>query len=171
MTLASAVEVTEATTLSYSAPAANPVQDAHGNRAESFSDRFVAHGTGDTTAPTVTGMKVNGDTLTVTFNEDLYPGLPGEWDVDVAGTVSRVASGATSGDTLTLTLTPPVVRGQIVELLYVEDDDHRRPRPERQPDGRLGGRPPPREQHHAAPGRPDAAQGYRRDGEPRTGRR
>ena len=72
----------------------------------------------DTTKPTVTDLSVNGNKLTVTFDEAMDPCCGGDWRVGVGGTLVGNTPGTPSAEVLTLTLASPVVHGQVVQIIY-----------------------------------------------------
>ena len=97
---------------------ANPLQNASGDKLADFSAQQVTNVT-DTTAPTAQSAEVDGATLTLTFNEDLFTGgdPPNRARFAVAGTASATSVTAVafkSGDaaSVELTLSPAVTRGE-----------------------------------------------------------
>ncbi len=132
-TLASAIaDGTQDVTLEYDPPDSGAkVRDAVGNDVEGFTgnDAPDVSVTPDTTAPEVDRVRIDGATLTVTFDEPLdegsVPTAPGGFIVTVthsgntvAGhTVSRVA---VTGPAVTLTLAKGVLAGDAVRLAYTK---------------------------------------------------
>ena len=122
LTLDPAVVASDTVLVSYT-PGTNPVRDSEGARAGEFTDELVTNNT--TPAPPVyvhlSGV-VNGDTLTLTYDEALDP------DSEPATTTYTVTAGSTthtvsdieiSGVTVTLMLSTPVLGGQTVLLSYL----------------------------------------------------
>ncbi len=122
LTLAPAVVASDTVKVSYTRRT-NPVQDSDGARAGEFTDELVTNNT--TPAPPVyvplSGV-VNGDTLTLTYDEALDP------DSEPATTTYTVTAGSTthtvsdveiSGMTVTLMLSTPVQALQTVLLSYL----------------------------------------------------
>ena len=129
VTLAGAVAHGETVTVSYTAPASNPLQGAAGNDALSFTDRPAANDTPDTTPPAVTGVTVYGNTLTVTFDEALDAGSKpagSEFSVSATpegGTARAIAGTGTAvvaGMTATVTLAGAVAHGETVTASYTK---------------------------------------------------
>ncbi len=123
LTLASAVSDTDTVKVRYSRPSANRLQDTYGRAVATFTDRAVTNNTADTTPPSVTGLSVNGATLTITFDEEVNPLAPGRWSVATVTparvfTELEVTNNGVTGNVITLTLNPPVEHGQQVEMLY-----------------------------------------------------
>ena len=121
LTLTNAVLETDTNMkVSYTRPASGTgdrLRDAAGNEVASFSNQPVANST-DTTPPRLSGARVNGATLTLTFNEALGAAASlanGAFTVKKtpqAGTeqnVSLSGSPAIGGATVTLTLTNAVL--------------------------------------------------------------
>ncbi len=122
LTLDPAVVAGDTVLVSYT-PDTSPVQDSDGAKAGALTDHLVTNNT--TPAPPVyqigSGV-VDGDTLTLTYSEDLDPNSKPEtttYTVTADSTTHTVRDVAISGVTVTLTLTTPVQRGQTVRLSYV----------------------------------------------------
>ena len=134
LTLATAVTHGQTVTVSYTQPSSNKLQDADGYAAASFTDQAVTNATGDVTAPTLSTATVDGDSLVLTYNEELDTGsvpAASAFSVKVdSGTGAAPSSVAVSGSTVTLTLASRVTHGQTVTVSYtvpssnkVQDDD------------------------------------------------
>ncbi|WP_448216992.1 VCBS domain-containing protein [Endozoicomonas sp. 2B-B] len=124
LTLDSPVGDADIVQLSYSvADASNngggPIQDDQGNDSSSFSSALVENNT-DTSVPTINSAVVDGDTLTLTYSEDLNESvsLTGILNVDVAGTSRSVSSTSISGNQVTVQLASPVADGESVTFSY-----------------------------------------------------
>ncbi len=121
-TLAQAVAEGEAVTVSYAKPASKPLQDASGNEVLDFSGQPVFNATGDTEPPRRVSTTVNGQTVTVTFDEDLDTSVT----VGARRFRHRIGSGAlqfatgvsVSRRTVTLTFATAARHGQTVTVLY-----------------------------------------------------
>ena len=77
--------------------------------------------TADTTAPVLVTAQVDGETLTLTYNEALDTGsapAPGDFSVSVAGQTAPVSGVALSGAALTLTLAVAVLNTDTVTVTY-----------------------------------------------------
>ena len=123
LSLASAVTDRQTVTVSYIA-GTNLIRDAAGNDAANLANRAVTNTTPDTTAPTLNTATVNGATLTLTYDEALYPGsvpATGDFTVEVDGVEVNLANTApvvVSDMTVTLTLASAVTPGQTVTVSY-----------------------------------------------------
>ena len=124
LVLASAVERVDEVTVSYDPPSSNPVEDLADipNPAAGFDDYDVTNNTPrDTVPPWLVTAFVNGDKLTLTYNEALdVDSVPATsvYTVEVDGgdrTVSRVFVSTVS---VVLTLSSPVEFGNVVTLDY-----------------------------------------------------
>ncbi len=102
------------------------IRDAAGNDAvRTYPGGVDATQRVDATLPLLSTATVDGDTLTLTYNEALdgasTPPANGDYEV-MAGSSSVTVSGVTlSGMAVTLTLTTPVTAGQTVTLDYTPD--------------------------------------------------
>ncbi len=122
VTLAESVAEGEAVTVSYAKPASKPLQDASGNEVLDFSGQPVFNATGDTDPPRRVSTTVNGQTVTVTFDEDLDTSVT----VGASRFRHRIGSGAlqfatgvsVSRRTVTLTFATAARHGQTVTVLY-----------------------------------------------------
>ncbi len=124
LTLDSPVGDADIVKLSYNvADASNngggPIQDDQGNDSSSFSSALVENNT-DTSVPTINSAVVDGDTLTLTYSEDLNESvsLSGILNVEVAGTSRSVSSTSISGNQVTVQLASPVADGESVTFSY-----------------------------------------------------
>ena len=128
---AGGIKEDQTVTVSYGVPATNPLQDVDDNTTVAFTDSPVVNGstvTVDLTPPELTSAVVlgTGDTLTLTFNEDLDIGpttLPpaSAFTVKANGVVVTVQSVAVGGgaDELTLSLTAGGIKeDQTVTVSY-----------------------------------------------------
>lgn len=86
---------------------------------------FMTMGT-DRTPPNVTGVKLEGSTLVLTYNEELDSGrvpFPGNYYVTVSEIPMQVDAVAVSSNTVRLTLHSGVGSGQIVKVSYSVDSN------------------------------------------------
>ena len=124
VTLGQAVAHGEAVTVSYTAPGANPLQDAAGNDAEDFSGFGAANDTPaepDTTPPALWSATAQGSVLVLTYSETLNPGRtpgPERFSVRVAGQRRTVTDVEIRGGAVVLNLASAVAEGQAVRLTY-----------------------------------------------------
>ena len=124
VTLGEAVAHGEAVTVSYTAPGANPLQDAAGNDAANFSGFAAANDTPaepDTTPPALWSATAQGPVLVLTYSETLNPGRtpgPERFSVTVAGQPRNVTDVEIRGGAVVLTLGSAVAEGQAVRLTY-----------------------------------------------------
>ncbi len=133
LTLATAASHGETVTVSYT-PGANPIKDTSGNAAAGFTGKGVTNSTPDTTAPTLLpqplGAAVNGETLTLTYNENLdESSVPADsaFTVKVDGSEVNLLPTprtpvAISGAVVTLRLIGGVKHGQKVTVSYTAPD-------------------------------------------------
>ena len=130
VTLASAVAAGETVTVSYTKPASNPLQDADANGIDvpNLSGQTVLNGADDNTGPTFVSAAINGQTLTVTFNEDLdetvVVGVQ-VFAVTIDGNNAQrgTATLSISGRTVTASLVTAARHGQAVRMWYVRPTD------------------------------------------------
>ena len=129
VTLDTAVAHGATVTVSYTKPGSDPLQDAAENEVASFSNQMVTNNTAatDTTAPMVASAAVDGDTLTVTFDEVLDPNSEPEgtaFAVTVTGPPISLRAGSgtatVSGRKVTVTLDTPVGHGDTVTVSYTK---------------------------------------------------
>ena len=122
LTLATAAAHGQAVTVSYTAPATNPVQDTAGNDAANLSNRVVTNTTPDTTAPVLRTATVNGATLVLSYDEALderSEPAPGAYSVSLGGAAGAAPRSVdVSGNTVTLTLATAAAHGQSVTVSY-----------------------------------------------------
>ncbi|WP_257293341.1 VCBS domain-containing protein [Endozoicomonas sp. YOMI1] len=124
LTLDSPVADADIVQLSYNSGAASsngggPVQDDQGNASSSFSNALVENNT-DTSLPTLNSAVVDGDTLTLTYSEDLNDSvsLTGILSVEVGGASRSVSSALVSGNQVTMQLASAVADGETVTFSY-----------------------------------------------------
>ena len=118
LTLAAAVSVQAAVTVSYTAPADDPVQDTFGNDADGFTDRAV---TNTTPRPLLSRATVGGDTLALFYDRSLDAAsepATGDFTVTVAGSVRGVREVHVVDSYVLLTLAAAVNVGQVVSVSY-----------------------------------------------------
>ncbi|MFI3158474.1 MAG: SwmB domain-containing protein, partial [Methylococcaceae bacterium] len=105
---------------------ANAIQDAFGNDALSIATQTVINTTPiDTLAPVFAAAAVNGGTLVMTYNETLdaaHAPIAGSFAVAVGGVANAVTAVAVNAaaKTVVLTLTTPVVNGNVVTVGYTD---------------------------------------------------
>ncbi len=121
LVLRRAVTSGQTVTVSYTAPASNPIQDTAGNKADNLIDQAVTNRTG----PKLTVAAVDGTALTLTYDvnldEDSVPAASA-LTVTVAGTGANPSTVAISGKVVTLTLASAVTHGQTVTVPYAVPD-------------------------------------------------
>ena len=121
LTLSGAVN-SASVTVSYTKPGMNPVQDAAGNEADSFTDEPVA----DNTPPMLValGLGVFGDMLVVRYDEALdessVPAASAFTVSVVGGTSPTVSAVAVSDTDVNLTLSAPVSPTDVVTVSYMK---------------------------------------------------
>ncbi len=129
LTLSAAVKSTDSVTISYTDPSANndqaAIQDAAGNDAASFSNRFVANQTPDNAAPVFGSASVNGTTLSLTYTDASLldaTHLPQADAFTLGGTTTTVSSVAVDAATkiVTLTLSEAVKNTETVTVSYTD---------------------------------------------------
>ena len=127
LTLASAVAGGAPVTVAYNDPTtgndAAAIQDRAGNDAITLGATVVTNTTPDTTAPLFQSASVNGNTLTLTYNESLDAinrPATGNFVVTAGGVRSTVTGVAVANNVVTLTLGTPVANGQAVTLTYTD---------------------------------------------------
>jgi uncharacterized repeat protein (TIGR02059 family) len=123
LSLSRVINPGDATSLSYTAPGADlsainlAVQDNAGIDAASFSNQTL-----DTTAPTLVGAASNasGSQVVLTFSENMLDSnFPATNALVVVGaTAHSVNSYVTSGRTITLNLSTPILASEVVTLQY-----------------------------------------------------
>ena len=108
-------------TVSYTVPAASPIQDTAGNDAVALTDQSVTNSTPDTFTPMATRYTIDGDSLVIQYNEAMdsnsVPAV-GQFNVRVNGTRVNVSSVAISGANVTLTMASSVIHSSVVLLSY-----------------------------------------------------
>ena len=121
----------QAVTVSYTKPASNPLRDTAGNEVASFTSHAVTNAIGDTAAPTFSSAAVDGEVLTLTFNELLnWTSVPAPGAFHVTVTPAGGATGARRnvadegvhivGSTVELTLASAVANGDTVKVRYTK---------------------------------------------------
>ena len=128
LTLASAVQSDQTVTVSYTAPAANPLRDSDNAMlpVPDFSDQNVSHDAsagGDLTPPTLQSAEVDGDELRLVYDEALTVSQvsTGAFGITVAGSnrrMSRASVRASAPDTVVIVLSSAVSPGQSVTVNY-----------------------------------------------------
>ena len=119
---------TQGVTADYT-PGAVPIRDAAGNAAVAFADPLAVTVAQDNTAPVLTAAAVEGDRLTLTYNEPLKVTSPAKsgagviFAVGVSGgsafTLSDIRAGVGAGNRqVTMTLAPAAEAGQTVTAAY-----------------------------------------------------
>ena len=120
LTLANAVAPGDTITLDYTA-GTTPVQDQAGNRVQDLTGQAVNNNTVDTIPPKLQTATVNGNTVTLTYNEplnDVSDPVPGDYTVTAAGSPINVSAVDVDGSTVTLSLANPVTNADTVTLDY-----------------------------------------------------
>ena len=108
-------------TVSYTQPDSTPLRDLAGNEVASFAGQPVTNTTPDTSAPTFERAAVDGNTLTVTFNEALDEGsTPASRAFTVSGARTGTGTAMVVGTTVTVTLDAAVVAGETVTVSYTK---------------------------------------------------
>ena len=129
LTLSEAVKSTDSVTVSYTDPTtgndAAAIQDAAGNDAASFSNRFVTNQTPDDVAPVFGSASVNGATLTLTYTDASLldaTNKPAATAFTLDGTTATVSSVAidAAAKTVTLTLSEAVKSTETVTVSYTD---------------------------------------------------
>ena len=136
LTLGAAADAREAVSLDYAPPGASPIRDAAENPAAALTGETVTNNTPDTRAPELETAEVNGDTLTLTYDEALdetSTPAAGAFTVTVEGSAVSVSNVAVSGMAVTLTLGAAADAREAVSP--------RLRAAKRQPDPRRGGEP------------------------------
>ena len=122
LTLSAAVSSEATVTVSYTAPTApgtNPLQDVAGNPAANFTDQAVTNNTPDNTPPMLTGAAVNGNMLTLTYDETLdTASTPAATTFTLGGASETVSTVMIDDMTVTLTLSGAVTSGDTVTVTY-----------------------------------------------------
>ena len=121
VTLASAVAGTETVSVGYTRPdSGSKLQDPNGNEVETFSGEAV---TNDSGPPTFSSATVDGNRLTVTFDEDLEETsvpVASAFTVAVGTGTGTIDSVAVSGETVILTLDSLVANTDTVKVAYTK---------------------------------------------------
>ena len=129
LTLASAVAQGETVVVSYTLPAdesAPRTRDLAGNAAAGFDSTEAFNFTKETTPPELDAASVNGETLTLTYDEaldgDSVPATTA-FEVSVGGAGRGVDGVDVSGSVVTLTLASAVAFGDTVTVSYTAPSD------------------------------------------------
>ena len=124
LTLKDSVASTAVVTVDYTPSTVRPLQDTAGNDAAALTDASVTNTTpADAIAPSFVSATVDGNTLTLDYDEALSTMLPNQvaFTVTVNGslaTVNSVARNAVDTSKLDLTLASPVAGGDVVTVAY-----------------------------------------------------
>ena len=117
LTLAAAVTADAAVTVSYAAPAVDPVQDLAGNAADGLTGRAATN----TTRPALSRATVSGATLVLVYDRILDGASEpagGDFTVTVAGSGRGVSDVDVTDRYVYLTLAAAVTAGQAVTVSY-----------------------------------------------------
>ena len=116
--LASVATSAQTVTLSYMVPTTNALRDVGGTEAAALTNHTVTNGTA---APTLTTAAVDGAVLTLTYSEALDEGfvpLAADYAVTVAGSSRAVTGVDVNGSTVILRLASVATSSQTVTLSY-----------------------------------------------------
>ncbi len=120
LTIGAGVTNYSALTVSYTAAAA-PIEDLAGNDAANLNGEAVTNNTPDTFAPTFVKARVTGDTITLTYNEDLdEASVPSGFTFDVTsgGSPLTISTIDVTGATVVITLSGDVSDGTEILISY-----------------------------------------------------
>ena len=125
LTLASPVVYGDLVTFSYTIPASNPLQIASGGQAASFIGQPVTNNVASLTLPVYVSSSIENATpslLVVTYNMTLANLVPATFafSVNVNSVLRTVNAVAVSGTKVQLTLSSPVVYGDVVTVSYTK---------------------------------------------------
>jgi uncharacterized repeat protein (TIGR02059 family) len=118
VTLTNAVVMTDIVSISYP-PGVNKIKDLAGNNAASLTGQSVTNNTSDTTAPSLEGSTIDGNTLILDYDENLDTNsIPAMADFSISvGILSVTVNNVSiSNDKITLTLDTAAVNGDTVSL-------------------------------------------------------
>ncbi len=121
LTLTSAATHSDAVTVAYSRPAANPLKDGTNNQVADFGPSSATNNT-PVPLPTLSSAAVNGSSVTLTFSGSLKNNsalAAGAFSFTPATTVS---SASASGTTATITLQQRVADGATLSISYTEPE-------------------------------------------------
>ena len=124
LTLATPVANGQTVTVGYNDPTTGndvfTVQDVVGNDAATSAPMAATNNTPQALGPVLQTATVNGNTVTLAYNEALSPVGPAalSFNVTVGGTAVAVLATAVSGQNVVLTLATPVANGQAVTVAY-----------------------------------------------------
>ena len=119
LTLTTPVQGGQTVRLSYAPPSTDPLQDLDGEDAAQLTNVTIANNTG--VPPMLDSAEVDGDTLTLTYNEPLDGNsepATSAYTVTVDSVDRGVTGVVVSGSTVTLTLVSAVVGGEAVLVSY-----------------------------------------------------
>ena len=120
LTLAEAVAHGDAVTVGYTAPSANPLRDASGNRVAEFADRAVTNNTGDpgdATKPTLVQGKIHQSAVELTFSEPLDDSVaPAASQFALSPGLGALSGVSVSGRTIAFTTATAATATQSVSL-------------------------------------------------------
>ena len=116
------VSAGESVTLAYTV-GANPVLDLAGNSALAFSESSVTNNTdGDVDAPTLQNASIDGDTVILSYNEDLTTSpVPenGDFSIVINSSTNANATGVSiSGSDITIMLDTTVISSDSAKISY-----------------------------------------------------
>jgi len=124
LTLASPVSYGDRVTVAYTKPATNPLQTSAGGQAASFTAQNVTNNVAAVIPVYVSSVIENASPsiLTLTYNISLASIVPAAsaFSVRVNTTARTVSSVAVSGTKVTLTLSSPVVYGDVITVAYAK---------------------------------------------------
>ena len=121
LTLASAVAHGDTVTVSYTAPATDPIRDVVGNAAANLSNQAVTNVTDDTTAPLLRTATITDEMLVMRYDEALDENsvpAASAFEVWVAGARVSVENVAIDGRAVRLTLASASAHGDTVSVYY-----------------------------------------------------
>ena len=122
LTLSSPVKEGDIVTVAYTKPASNPLQSASTGLAESFTAKTVTN-KADSRRPSLSSLSVESNTpniIKMTFNQNLATIVPpaSAFTVRVNSMPGAVGSVRISGTDVILTLSSPVVSGDVITVAY-----------------------------------------------------
>jgi uncharacterized repeat protein (TIGR02059 family) len=129
LTLSKSVLSSDNIKISYADPSTSndtaAIQDAAGNDAASFTNRYVVNQTADNVPPLFSKAEINGNTLTLTYTDASLldaTNIPAANKFAVAGTTATVSSVAVnaSNKTVTLTLSAAVKSTDTITVSYTD---------------------------------------------------
>ncbi len=124
LTLAEPIVYGDVVTVDYTKPASNPLQTPYGGEAESFSEKSVTNNVSPPIPSFISSVIENysPSVIEMTYNISLASIIPAvsAFSVNVNSAARGVSSVTISGTKVLLTLTSPVVYGNIVTLAYTK---------------------------------------------------